>query len=194
MFRIDSFGTKVALEAPAAPGATVGYFTEGNPLTATPATVVSAEWLNTVQEELIAVAIASGVVADKANRAQVLAAIRWLQQNDKAIADFVVANNTAAADVTNLIFDKTIWRSAIITFNLYRKTDTPVELSSVVRLVVQYKPVLNTWSILQSSDGDDCEVNFTITAAGQVKYTSTNIAGANYVGSAKGFKIERHNI
>ena len=55
-----------------------GRFTEGDPLVPTPATVVSADWLNSVQEELVNTLSAAGIAPDKTNNAQLLAAIRHL--------------------------------------------------------------------------------------------------------------------
>ena len=53
MHRIDSSGALASLPAPASPGATAGYFTGGNPGLGQAATIVSADWLNAVQEELL---------------------------------------------------------------------------------------------------------------------------------------------
>lgn len=80
MFRIDSDGTAVALRTPDAPGAISGYFNRGNPATSTASTVVSDDWLNAVQEELVNVVLAApGPPAlSKTNRTQVLAAINSL--------------------------------------------------------------------------------------------------------------------
>lgn len=64
MHRID---TSTAL-----PG---GYFTEGDPVTPVAATVVSADWLNAVQEELVRVIQASGDTLAKADNGQLFAAI-----------------------------------------------------------------------------------------------------------------------
>ena len=52
-----------------------GLFTEGDPLVPTPATVVSADWLNSVQEELAAIVTNAGLELQKADNAQVLTAI-----------------------------------------------------------------------------------------------------------------------
>ena len=59
----------------AAPG---GFFTEGDPGVGTLATVVTDDFMNTVQEELVAVAVSAGAVLNKPNNAQVLSAIRAL--------------------------------------------------------------------------------------------------------------------
>jgi hypothetical protein len=60
MFRIDSDGNDN------------GKFTGGDPLLPTPATVVSAAWLNAVQEELAGTVVGLGGVLDKANSGQLL--------------------------------------------------------------------------------------------------------------------------
>lgn len=58
------------------PGATVDQkFTEGDPATATPATTVTDDWLNSVQEEIAAVIESSGIALSKASNGQLLAAI-----------------------------------------------------------------------------------------------------------------------
>lgn len=67
MFRIDSPG--------AGPGNT---FTEGDPQTATPATVVSADWLQAVQDELANAIEAAGLTLVKADSTQLTQAIRSL--------------------------------------------------------------------------------------------------------------------
>ena len=52
-----------------------GLFTEGDPLVPTPATVVSADWLNSVQEELAAIVTNAGLELQKADNTQLLTAI-----------------------------------------------------------------------------------------------------------------------
>lgn len=60
-------------------GATVdNLFTEGNPETATPATVVTAKWLNAIQEEVAKVVEEAGATLDDEDNAQLLAAINNL--------------------------------------------------------------------------------------------------------------------
>ena len=78
MHRIDSSGTLASLPAPAAPGATAGYFTGGNPGLGQAATIVSADWLNAVQEELLAVMAAAGVAPSKTTRNQLLTSLEKL--------------------------------------------------------------------------------------------------------------------
>jgi len=64
MHRIDSAGSTAG-----------GQWTAGNPATGTPATELSADWMNAIQEELIAILTEAGVTPTKASNSQVVAAI-----------------------------------------------------------------------------------------------------------------------
>jgi hypothetical protein len=77
MFRIDVPSAAASLPSPSAAG-TPGYFTGGNPGVGTPATVVSADWLNLVQEELLSVLTAASVTPSKTTRNQLLTSINTL--------------------------------------------------------------------------------------------------------------------
>lgn len=64
------------------PGYAVGnLFTAGNPLANPPidATVITAEWLNAVQEELVGLVLAAGLSLSKPDNAQLLAALAALR-------------------------------------------------------------------------------------------------------------------
>jgi len=65
VFRIDT------------PGSVGGRFQDGQPYAATPqsGTIVSADWLNSISDELIGVLAAAGIPPDKANSGQLLAAL-----------------------------------------------------------------------------------------------------------------------
>lgn len=102
MQRIDTVDAAAALPTPAASG-TPGYFTGGNPATSTPATEISADWLNMVQEELAGVALADGGAAlDKTNHGQVLANIRLL------ISAAITAAQRPAATVRQCILSSAV--------------------------------------------------------------------------------------
>lgn len=76
MQRIDHATAVGSPPTPAAPG-TPGYFTEGSP-GVTPATVVTDDWLNLVQEELMAIVLAASLTPSKTDSDQVLEAIQLL--------------------------------------------------------------------------------------------------------------------
>lgn len=79
-----------------------GHFTEGDPLVPTPATVVSADWLNSVQEEIVNTLSAAKIVPDKANNAQLAAAISALilAQKIKLTDRVNLTDSTTAASAT----------------------------------------------------------------------------------------------
>lgn len=193
MFRIDGTGASATLPTAPAVGTVVGYFTEGNPATSVPATTVTGEWLNAVQEELLAPIIAAGLTPTKGTRNQLLAAIQYLQGYAQAIPTFAVVNNqSTAANVTGITFDSTAIRAADINFEVYRK-DASNELAAVGKMSVVYKPVAQSWSILPAEfSGDDVGITFSITSAGQLQYTTTSM-GASYVGELR-LKISRYLI
>lgn len=76
MFRIDHPTAVGVLPAPAPAGAP-GYFKQNDPGVG-PSTVVTDDWANMVQEELVGVVTGAGLALDKANHGQVLAAIQTL--------------------------------------------------------------------------------------------------------------------
>ncbi|WP_055135552.1 hypothetical protein [Pseudomonas corrugata] len=95
------------------PGATVdNKFTEGDPVSAVPATVVTDDWLNAVQEEVVAVIASAGLTLNKANNAQLLAAITQKISNAipasppdasttvKGLVELATATETAAGTDT----------------------------------------------------------------------------------------------
>lgn len=77
MFRTDQQTAVASIPAPAI-ASTPGYFSGGNPATGQPATILDADWLNMVQEELMSILAAAGLTPSKVTYSQVLAAINVL--------------------------------------------------------------------------------------------------------------------
>lgn len=75
MFRTDVQSASITLPTPLTPGIQA-YFTNGDPATGAAATVVDADWLNRIQEELITFLTASGIVPSKAVYNQVAQSIQ----------------------------------------------------------------------------------------------------------------------
>lgn len=87
---------------------------------------------------------------------------------------FAMSNNvTAAADVTGLAFANGVVRSfeALVSVEI----DATTDLYEVYKLNGIQKGA--SWDMSVESTGDNSQVNFTITSAGQVQYTSGNLAG-----------------
>jgi hypothetical protein len=79
MYRIDNATAVEIMPTPAAVGPNPdGFFTRGDPTTATPATIVDDHWLNAVQEEITEVIEQAGIELDKNNRTQLYEAIQLL--------------------------------------------------------------------------------------------------------------------
>ncbi|KWR88758.1 hypothetical protein [Cupriavidus sp. IDO] len=102
MYQIDNSTAAVSQPAATAAG-TAGFFTDGNPATSTPATIVPAEWLNAVMMELSNVVTGAGLTLSKPTYTQVLSAIKRLGQNTIILADTGAANAYTATNATPLV-------------------------------------------------------------------------------------------
>jgi hypothetical protein len=100
---------------------------------------------------------------------------------------FTIANNQlAAASVTSLLIDGVSTRSFIIDYSVYRQTDTALSaLAQAGQLRGVFNTQSSTWFMSDDYSGQNSGVAFSILSSGQIQYTSSNIAGANYVGSMK---------
>lgn len=112
------------------------------------------------------------------------ASAQYIQDSE---TEFTIANNVAVAtNVTDLLFDGALNRAFMLDYSIYRQTDTA---SSAVAQVGQLRGVYNTqsttWYLSDDFAGQNAGVTFSITSGGQIQYTSTDIAGANYVGTMK---------
>lgn len=77
------------------PTAQGGRFTEGDPQTGTPATLLTADWANTVQEELAGLLEGLGVALDPTNNSQLLQLFRRLNRPSLAFGDFFPVDDSA---------------------------------------------------------------------------------------------------
>ena len=102
---------------------------------------------------------------------------------------FTIANNQASpANVTGLSFSSASHRGAIVEYDITRKTATASsEVRAIGSLILVYRTETSSWSMEEQSNHDDVGVTFTVTAGGQVQYTSTNISGSSYVGTMNFF-------
>lgn len=80
MYQTDQATAASSLPTPSAQG-TPGFFTNGNPTTGTPATILDADFMNMLMMELINVLAAGGVTPSKTAYNQVLIAIKALVQS-----------------------------------------------------------------------------------------------------------------
>jgi hypothetical protein len=101
---------------------------------------------------------------------------------------FTIANNqSSAANITGLIFSPATYRSAKVEYAIYRQTDDALTgVAQVGQLRLVYNSQQASWLLSDDYAGQSSGVEFSITALGQVQYTSSDLgAGTNYVGSLK---------
>lgn len=153
MFRIDNASAAVSLPTPAAAG-TPGYFTKGDPASSVPATVVTDDWLNAMQEEIMSLLAAAGITPDKTNFTQVLASIRELIQLETGnyAVDTGTANNYTIAPnpVIETLTDGLALRMKVANANTGAST-VDVNSNADVPIVRQDGTALKKDDILASS-------------------------------------------
>jgi len=112
-----------------------------------------------------------------------------LAPSDILETSYIINNNIAVAtDVNRLFFDPGVVRAANITYSIYRasSTNTAGKTESGV-IYINFDNAAapgSKWTIGQQTIGN-AGVSFTITDAGQLQYTSTDIGSVSYQGSIK---------
>jgi hypothetical protein len=96
--KVDSSTAVAVMPTPGSAG-TGGWFVGGNPDLGVPGTVVTADWLNAQQAEVLNVLTAAGITPSKTNQAQLLQAIRTLARI-KLTANLTLYVATTGNDTT----------------------------------------------------------------------------------------------
>lgn len=100
-----------------------------------------------------------------------------------------IANGQATpANITSLAFDSATIRSAQVQYYAYRTYNSGTqEVIESGTLFLHYKDIANTWDMVQVGNGvTDSGVVFSITAGGQIQYTSSTLSPATgYSGLVK---------
>lgn len=184
MHRIDS------------PGSTIdNLFTEGNPSLSIPATEVSDDWLNDVQEEMANLIENQGVVLVKGDQDQLEIAVNlMIGVGGSSIKLDPLLNNTADQVIAGLIFDKANIKAALINFDINRQTSTQ-DVQETGILAVTHDTKNDVWrSSLLLSSFDDAESPFNVVAGtGQVRISTNDLTGATYLGQVRITGITRFN-
>jgi hypothetical protein len=180
MFRIDSDGATIN-----------NRFTEGNPQTSVPATVVSADWANSVQEEIIKTIEEMGIVLSKPSEQQHWLALLelFLRGGRKLPVAHTLANNTAATAVTGFpVLNKSNHLCRVAFYYIERKTTTQSKQEAGI-LISRYNSKDNNWDQQSLQLFDDSGSTFSIdntnTDAAILKVATDDLTGASYVGTLK---------
>lgn len=102
MYQTDQATAVASMPTPAAQGSP-GFFTNGNPATGTPATILDADFMNMLMMELANVVTGAGLTLTKNQFNQVLSAIKRLGQATIILADTGAANAYTATNATPLV-------------------------------------------------------------------------------------------
>lgn len=104
-----------------------------------------------------------------------------------------IANNqSSAASISGFLFSSTTVKSFIAEYYIERTTVTPAE-SKIENGVLTGHYNGSTWVFSNGPITGDAGIVFSITAGGQVQYTSDNMTGSSYSGSIK-FKAKTINV
>lgn len=95
---------------------------------------------------------------------------------------FTLANNqSSVANVTGLVFDKTVYRSVHIRYQIYRSASggsTRAKTGTLILLTDGTSWDITEGASVQLPTDTDAGVTFTITSAGQIQYTSDDNGGS----------------
>jgi hypothetical protein len=100
------------------------------------------------------------------------------------VLDISAFNNATDEDVTGLTFATSAVRSAVITYFVYRETDS-ANASESGQIFIDYndnRSLNEKWAISREAVGDG-EITFSITDTGQVQFSTDALSGSNHVGS-----------
>lgn len=166
-------------------------FTNGNPSLGIPATVLDDSWANNVQEELVNVVLDAGLALNGAVENQVLQALNIILERGGTQYSQTINNNAGATSVTGILFDKLEVKAAHLYFDLFRRTDS-ASFNETGEMFISHDTENDTWSVYLVSHGDDANVDFQMTAAGQLQYTSNNLAGTGYSSTLRITQVITH--
>lgn len=178
-----------------APGFASGnLFTEGNPALGVPATEISDDWANDVQEELCTVIENAGIVLAKGTQNQLYNAILgMIGLGGSQIKLDPLANITANQVITGLVFNKATFKAAIMIYDCHRQTDSSNE-QEVGILFATHDSKDDLWRVSKLITAlDDAGLTFNITSAGQMRVSTDDLVGTNYAAQIRVTGIFKFN-
>lgn len=113
MYQIDN-ATAATSQPASTPAGTAGFFTDGNPATNLPATILPAEWLNSVMMELVNLVLAGGLTPQKNSFSQVTSAVKAIGRQRVILTDTGVANAYAATNTPAYVVGT--WVDGVVQF------------------------------------------------------------------------------
>ena len=181
-------------------GATVdNLFTEGNPATSVPATIVSAAILNAFQEEIVKVVEESGqtlLTSSTDSFDQLYTGILNILKRGGEVVTQALDNNAGPLDIGGagvLEFDPSLVSTVSMDYRISRRTDSQ-NVIEVGTLRLIYDTESSSWRDPEwQSNGDDAGTIFSLgTVSGganngfaKIQYTTQDLTGTTYSGDIK---------
>ena len=165
-----------------AEGNVSGLYTEGNPATGVPATVVSADAMNAIQEEICNIIESAGLTLSKTNDEQLKAAINSVVQGGgiTPVEVGLLNDESEGEAVTGVNYNGANTRAIMLDAYVYRRDDVE-ELAAIMKVYMFYKPDAAAWTVSWDSQGDSTGVTFAMDG-NQLNYKTDAMAGSNYIG------------
>ncbi|MEO0273436.1 MAG: hypothetical protein ABIM30_10225 [candidate division WOR-3 bacterium] len=94
----------------------------------------------------------------------------------------IINNNvTTPSDVLGMQFSNANTRSARVTYQVKRQVTGNILIQSGT-LYLDWNPQTSSWTITEDFTAGNAGITFSVTASGQVRYTTTNMTGSGYQG------------
>ena len=111
-------------------------------------------------------------------------------EDDLSLGTVSILNNQSSSQTINgFVFSPSSCRSFYAEYSCVRATAS-IDARETGEIVGQYNGSSFDWELTKTGDAG---ISFDITSAGQVKYYSSNIAGASYSGTIK-FKARTFSV
>lgn len=102
-----------------------------------------------------------------------------------SLASVTCADNQTDTDITGASWDKSTVQTVKLTASVFRRDDTQ-DATEVFEMYLMKDSEADAWKTPSySSVGDTSGVTFSISTAGQLRYSSTSFGGANYSGTLR---------
>lgn len=140
--------------------------------------------MNNIQEEIVNVVLDAGITLNGADEDQLLEAIKSIvQRGGDQISQSLDDNQTNTA-ITGASFDKTQVKGARMLVDLFRRNDSQ-SANEIGELFVTHDTEADVWRVFFASHDGDTDTTFSITAAGQLQYSTSTYGGTGYTGTLK---------
>lgn len=132
MFKIDNATAATVIPTPGSVGPNPNsFFTEGDPGLGVPATIVTADWLNAVQEEISYVITQQGITLSKSDRTQLKKAIDYMLLNSAANSATASGTNTYTVTLTPAPTAYSTWMEFKIKFTNANTSSSTLNVNSL---------------------------------------------------------------